>query len=161
MKLSNSIALLFVGIENLPEIGQWPKWWRGVTSLYAASIAINHFYASRLGHQHESSALDHPSHATDSIWKTWHVHCLHNAMNFAKFQHRDQLREFVKEGQKKRILRMASAAHYRQVLNTVIDEFRQIENNHGELRGTVSVRDYVTALAWQKAYAAAGAINLD
>ncbi|CAF4154988.1 unnamed protein product, partial [Rotaria magnacalcarata] len=27
---------IYYSIENLPAIGEWPKWWRGVTSLYAA-----------------------------------------------------------------------------------------------------------------------------
>ncbi|CAF1559470.1 unnamed protein product, partial [Rotaria sordida] len=48
-------------IEDLPDIGEWPKWWRDVTSLYAAEIAINHIYSSTLGHQHQSNALDHAS----------------------------------------------------------------------------------------------------
>lgn len=30
------------GMENMPNVGQWPEWWRGVTSLYAAELAVNH-----------------------------------------------------------------------------------------------------------------------
>jgi hypothetical protein len=46
-------------------------------------------------------------------------------------------------------------------LKKVVDEFRLIQNNNGKITGIISVRDYVTALAWQKAYAATGAINLE
>ena len=150
---------MFLGIQDLPPIGEWPKWWRPVISLYAGEIAINHYYSSSLGHQHESGALDHPSYSGSSIWDAWSIHCLHNADEFAKFKHRDRLREFLDREQRKRIEEMKNVA-YTKILKTVVDEFRFIANNNGKITGKVSVRDYVTALAWQKAYAATGAINL-
>ncbi|CAF1408464.1 unnamed protein product [Adineta ricciae] len=151
----------FLGIENLPAIGEWPKWWRGVTSLYAASIAINHIYSSTIAAHHQSPAIDHPSFSTSSIWHAWHIHSLHNSEPFAKFQHRGHLQEFINEDPAKRIIRMSNTTYTQEVLNAVIKEFREIYYNNGKFNGIISVRTYVTALAWQKAHAATGAINLN
>lgn len=48
----------------------------------------------------------------------------------------------------------------RNVLEGVIKEFHQIQDtNNGKITGKIAVRQYVMALAWQKAYTATGAIN--
>ncbi|CAF1212120.1 unnamed protein product [Adineta steineri] len=149
------------GLEKLPAIGEWPKWWRGVTSLYAADIGINHLYFSSLGHQHESSAIDHPGFSTLSIWDAWHIHCLHNSEEFSKFNHRTQLSQFLDLNQAIRINKMSNITYTQNILKEVINEFHLIQKNNGKISGKITVRDYVTALAWQKAHAATGAINLD
>jgi hypothetical protein len=152
------------GIEDLPDIGSWPKWWRGVTSLYAADIAINHLYYPKLGHEHESSAIDHSAESGSSVWNAWQIHCLHNPGNFAKFRHRDELREFLKQSQRRRIEIMSNITVTQNVLKELIDEFHTIQKNTGEItdkfNGRVAVNNYAAALAWQKAYSALGAINL-
>lgn len=86
---------------------------------------------------------------------------MHNAEPFAKFQHRDHLREFIHEDPTKRITRMSNTTYTQEVLDTVIKEFHEIYYNNGKFDGKISVRAYVTALAWQKAHAAVGAINLN
>ncbi len=149
-----------LGIATLPDIGEWPKWWRGVTSLYAGEIAINHIYSSSLGHQHESNALDVPGFSKKSIWNAWHIHCLHNEDEFSKFKHRDRLNLFLDEPKEKRIIKMSDNTLTQNILKEVINEFNLIQKNNGQMTGKITVRDYVTALAWQKAYAATGAINL-
>ncbi len=152
---------LFSGIEDLPPIGEWPKWWRPVISLYAGEIAINHYYSSTLGHQHESDALDHPSFSKDSIWNAWSIHCLHNEDEFSKFKHRDRLKTFVNEGRYGQIGKLPEVSSTQKVLQEVINEHHSIQNNNGKITGKIAVKDYVTALAWQKAHAAIGAINLE
>ncbi len=135
-----------------------------MTSLYAAEIAINHLYFPKLGHQHESTAIDHSADSTSSIWQAWHIHCLHNPTEFAKFNHRDRLRDFLGFPQSKRIEVMRKTSVTQTILKNVIDEFHHVEDQSGRIDektiGKVTVRDYVTALAWQKAYSAVGAINL-
>ncbi|CAF3837843.1 unnamed protein product, partial [Rotaria sordida] len=149
------------GIEDLPDIGEWPKWWRGVTSLYAAEIAINHIYSSTLGHQHESTALDHPSYSAESVWNAWHIHCLHNPEYFAKFAHRKELRKFLEHQPADRIKEIVNAGSRDMVLFEVLNEYEKIQMKNAIPNGKIAVRDYVRALAWRKAYSAVGAINLD
>ena len=151
---------MFLGIEDLPPIGEWPKWWRPVILLYAGEIAINHYYSSSLGHQHESDALDHPSYSGSSIWDAWSIHCLQNEDEFAKFKHRDRLKVFVKKDRDKRMNQILNIS-YTEILQRVISEFRFIEINNVQVSGKISVRNYVKALAWQKAYAATSAIDLE
>ncbi|CAF1423170.1 unnamed protein product [Rotaria sp. Silwood1] len=151
----------YLGIEDLPDIGDWPKWWRGVTSLYAAEIAINHIYSSTLSHEHESNALDHPSYSADSIWDAWHIHCLHNNEYFAKFGHQDELKEFLQRQREDRIKNMINTTWTDMVLVEVLNEYEEIQMNNEILKGKITVRDYVRALAWRKAYSAAGAVNLN
>ncbi|CAF3391802.1 unnamed protein product [Rotaria sp. Silwood1] len=159
--LKNEFGRNVPGIENLPDIGEWPKWWRGVTSLYAAEIAINHIYSSTLSHEHESSAIDHPSYSTDSIWNAWHIHCLHNEEYFSKFGHQDELKEFLQRQRENRIQKMVNTTWTDMVLVEVLNEYEKIQMNNKIPIGNITVRDYVRALAWRKAYSAAGAINLN
>jgi hypothetical protein len=148
----------------LPDEGDWPKWWRAVTSLYAADIAINHFYFSKLGRQHGSPAIDHPSFSTSSIWDAWHIHCLHNNDYFSKFSHHNELRSFLSVSQAERIEKKLNVTVTQTILNDLMTEYRLLEVNSGnfgiENIGKVSVRDYARALAWQKAYSGTGAINM-
>lgn len=132
-----------------------------MTSLYAGEIAINHIYSSTLDRQHQSPVIDVPSASEDSIWKAWHIHCLHNPEYFAKFRHRDELREFLKNSQNDRIQQMVKAISNSTALFKVVKEFKKIKIDYDITSGKVTVRDYVRALAWRKAYAATGAINLD
>ncbi|CAF4321233.1 unnamed protein product, partial [Adineta steineri] len=59
-----------------------------------------------------------------------------------------------------RINKMSNNTFTQNVLKQIIHEFRLIQKNNGKISGKVTVRDYISALAWQKAYAATGAINL-
>ena len=149
------------GIEDLPEIGAWPKWWRGVTSLYAGEIAINHIYSSSLGHQHGSTALDHPAHSQETIWNAWHIHCFHNGEEFSKFEHRNELRDYLGHVQNIRMKRMLNMKPTQNVLQKIIDEFYRMKDSYEKITGNVTVQDYANALAWQKAHSAVGAVNLN
>jgi len=129
--------------------------------LYAAEIGINDYYFGKLGRQHGTSALDHSADSGSSVWNAWHIHCLHNPGEFAKFKHRDDLRAFLRIPQWTRNEQKLNAAATQNVLREVFKEYQQIQMNNGKITGKVAVKDYVTALAWQKAYAGTGAINLD
>ncbi|CAF1590644.1 unnamed protein product [Rotaria magnacalcarata] len=159
--LKNEFGAHVPGIENLPAIGEWPKWWRGVTSLYAAEIAINHIYSSTLGRQHQSPAIDTPSFAESSIWGAWHIHCLHNEDYFSKFKHRDELYNFLLSEPADRIQQILNVTSRDKILFQSLREFETIKVNYNIKESNVSVRDYVTALAWKKSYSATGAINLN
>ncbi|CAF3630975.1 unnamed protein product [Rotaria socialis] len=159
--LKNEFGAHVPGIESLPAIGEWPKWWRGVTSLYAAEIAINHIYSSTLGQQHESPAIDTPSFAESSIWNAWHIHCLHNEDYFSKFKHRDELHKFVGSKQTDRMQQILNVTSRDKILFETLREFETIKVNYNINESKVSVRDYVIALAWKKSYSATAAINLD
>ncbi|CAF4682141.1 unnamed protein product [Rotaria sp. Silwood1] len=159
--LINEFGHQVPGIEDLSDNGEWPKWWRDITSLYAAEIAINHIYSSTLGHQHESNALDHPSFSKDSVWNVWHIHCLHNDDYFSKFKHRDELQEFLKHSQEDRIKEIVNTSSRDMLLFEVLNEYEKMQTNDGIPNGKTTVRDYVRALAWRKAYSAVGAINLN
>ncbi len=105
--------------------------------------------------------MDHPAYSGSSVWNAWHIHCLHNPDEFAKFKHRDDLRAFLKIQQSIRNEKKLNVTATQNVLRDVFKEFQQIEMNNGKITGKIPVKDYVTALAWQKAYAGTGAINLD
>ncbi|CAF3703427.1 unnamed protein product [Rotaria sp. Silwood1] len=154
------LELDFLGLEDLPTIGEWPKWWRGVTSLYAAEIAINHIYSSTLGHQHESSVLDHPADSQSSLWNAWHIHCLHNPTYFSKFRHRDDLYYFLRYSQARRIRIIKNYYSVELIVRRLINQFEAMYTRNETVQEKITVRDYVTVLAWRKAYAATGAINL-
>ncbi|CAF5206582.1 unnamed protein product, partial [Rotaria magnacalcarata] len=118
---------IYYSIENLPAIGEWPKWWRGVTSLYAAEIAINHIYSSTLGRQHQSPAIDTPSFAESSIWGAWHIHCLHNEDYFSKFKHRDELYNFLLSEPADRIQQILNVTSRDKILFQSLREFETIK----------------------------------
>ena len=148
----------------MPDIGDWPKWWRLVTSLYAADIAINHFYFPKLGSQHGSTAIDHSADSTESVWDAWHIHCFHNPDYFSKFSHRDELRQFLSVPQTERIETKTNITVTQTILKDLIAEYDILRANDGNFDikriRKVTARDYVMALAWQKAYSGTGAINL-
>ena len=157
--MQNEFGKHVEGIEDLPDQGEWPKWWRGVISLYAAEIAINHFYFHKITREHGTIALDHPSFSNTSMWLSWHIHSLHNPERFSKFKHRNELNDFLDQMPEERIAKMISLQNTQAVFKNISKEYDHFRKKKARLGGTVTVRDYVTALAWQKAYSATGAIN--
>ncbi|CAF4151961.1 unnamed protein product, partial [Adineta steineri] len=75
--------------------------------------------------------------------------------------HRTKLSQFLDLEQSIRINKMSNITYTQNILKQVINEFHVIQKNNGQVSGKITVRDYVTALAWQKTHAAIGAINLD
>ena len=60
--------------------GAWPGWYRGVTSMYASEIAINHLAPSA----QKSDALDCYSTSRNSVQEYPHIHCWHTDDKFSK-----------------------------------------------------------------------------
>ena len=60
--------------------GQWPGWYKGVSLLYAAEIAINHLAPDAK----KSTALDYYSTSRSSVQGHPHIHCWHTDDKFSK-----------------------------------------------------------------------------
>ncbi len=72
------------------DYGSWPSWWRGVISLYAAEIAINHVLPD-LSQANTVQTIDCPSSREDiPLRMVLHIHCMHEPDEFSKFQFYDE-----------------------------------------------------------------------
>jgi cyanophycin synthetase len=60
--------------------GEWPSWYRGVSSLYAGEIAVNHCAPNA----ERSDLLDASSASGESIMDYPHIHCWHTDDKFSK-----------------------------------------------------------------------------
>ena len=64
--------------------GEWVRWWRPVSSMYGAELALNdmidNFSADYKGE------LDTPSCKKENVWTTPHIHCWHSDCEFQKFK---------------------------------------------------------------------------
>lgn len=73
--------------DHFPEgEGKWPGWYRGVASMYASEIAVNHLIDEI---HRDGSKLDYPSCGDDPIADHPHIHCWHWEGIFNKFAYRD------------------------------------------------------------------------
>jgi len=71
----------FITVEFNRRHGKWPGWYRGVSSMYASEIAINHLIdAVRI----EPDQLDFPSTSGEPIDGHPHIHCWHTGELFSK-----------------------------------------------------------------------------
>ena len=64
--------------------GEWPYWWRPVSSMYGGELAVNHVIDGIS--QNNRGRFDTSSCETRSIWSTVHVHCWHSDCEFQKFR---------------------------------------------------------------------------
>jgi len=69
--------------------GEWIRWWRPVSLLYGAELAINHLI-DNLSQDYKKN-YDTPSCSDDDYLTTPHIHCWHNDCEFQKFKFMDQL----------------------------------------------------------------------
>ena len=60
--------------------GEWPGWYRGVASLYAGEIAVNHCAPDA----QRSELLDASSTSQEPISRYAHIHCWHTDEKFSK-----------------------------------------------------------------------------
>ncbi len=80
--LTTEISEYILKTEFLSDNGKWPGWFRGVTSLYASDLAVNHLIQSpTMNHD----LLDFDSTSSDSVTKHPHIHCWHTHSRFSKF----------------------------------------------------------------------------
>lgn len=69
--------------------GEWPGWFRGVTTMYAAEIAANENYWNMLynGYERILDISCSDNYPIDSM--TFHIHAVHSSNYFSKFKLRD------------------------------------------------------------------------
>lgn len=72
------------------KFGEWPKWWQGVTSLYASNLAINHI-VDNLTKDMVTQDVDYATLMQGSAMEHVHLHAIHGEGGFNKFRFRDQL----------------------------------------------------------------------
>lgn len=80
--LATEITKYLLDVEFKSSPGKWPGWYRGVSSLYASELALNHLISEPCRLQGE---LDFPSTSTESISEHAHIHCYHTNDLFSKF----------------------------------------------------------------------------
>ncbi|SPQ98043.1 unnamed protein product (mitochondrion) [Plasmodiophora brassicae] len=73
--LTEHVARHFLDNEFGPdEEIVWPKWWRGVTSMYAGELAVNHLLDDD-EHDSNPSQIDADSTSKDPTAGVYHIHC--------------------------------------------------------------------------------------
>lgn len=82
-QLATTLCEYLLTVEFKDHHGEWPHWFRGVSSMYATEVAINHCAESLVG---PSKLLDFFSTSTESVQDYPHVHCWHTNELFSKFE---------------------------------------------------------------------------
>ncbi|MGL4738998.1 MAG: DUF7164 domain-containing protein [Cellulosilyticaceae bacterium] len=81
-QLSVEVAAYILQTEFLSNEGQWPGWFRGVTSMYATEIAVNHLVDDLVI---APDKLDFRSDSHEPVANHPHIHCWHTNDIFSKF----------------------------------------------------------------------------
>ncbi|MEJ6952472.1 DUF7164 domain-containing protein [Natronospora cellulosivora (SeqCode)] len=81
--LTLTIAEYLLTNEFKDNEGEWPGWFKGVTSMYSCEIAVNHLVDQ---FKIDGQKLDYGSAACDTIDNHPHIHCWHTNKVFSKFQ---------------------------------------------------------------------------
>jgi hypothetical protein len=72
--------------NDFPTEGQWPDWYKGVSSMYASELAVNHLIDKNniiISDKFDSSSTDNRN------WKdtgVYHIHCWHTDDLYSKFK---------------------------------------------------------------------------
>lgn len=82
-KLATEVCEYLLQKEFIENPGAWPGWYRGVSSMYATEIALNHLIPCLAG---PSPKLDYYSTSTELVSQYPHIHCWHTEEMFSKFQ---------------------------------------------------------------------------
>jgi hypothetical protein len=82
-RLSVELSSHILTEEFAASDGKWPGWYRGVTSLYASEIAVNHLVRR---FDVLPGKLDFPSTSSRNPDRHPHVHCWHTRRTFSKFE---------------------------------------------------------------------------
>ena len=110
--------------------GEWPKWWRPVSSMYGAELALNHFIPDFSSSY--LNELDTPSCSKKLIWESPHIHCWHSDCEFQKFNFMTYLNKIISQ----KDLLTSKVVH--KILESVYT--REIQN--------MTISDYSTYIAW-------------
>ena len=79
--LTEMLTRYILSREFKVETGQWPGWFAGVSSMYAAEIAINHLVPDA----EKTDQLDYFSTSPFSVRDYAHIHCWHTDEKFSKY----------------------------------------------------------------------------
>ena len=110
--------------------GEWPTWWRPVSSLYGAELSLNHLVENfSVSHKGE---MDTPSCSEKLIWETPHIHCWHDDCEFQKF-------EFIKN--------LANLIDGKNSIHGNVAH-RIIENSYEKDIRNMTIKQYSTYIAW-------------
>lgn len=82
-KLTQEITEYLLNHEFKNSEGSWPGYYRGVSTMYASEIAINHFINDI---NIDNGNLDFPSTSNLLTSDHVHIHCWHTDQNFSKFK---------------------------------------------------------------------------
>lgn len=75
--------------EDQKNWGEWPGWYRGVSTMYAAEIAANENWGDLLRYGRER-VLDVQSNLNEPLdAMTFHIHAIHTDQYFSKFKYRE------------------------------------------------------------------------
>ena len=85
-------------MDKTPGKGTWPHWWRPVSSMYGADLAIQHLFPDLTDVNHQKLLLDAHSSDLRSISETKHIHAFHTTTKFHKFLFYVTLGSFCKDG---------------------------------------------------------------
>ncbi|KAL1285662.1 Threonine--tRNA ligase [Trichinella pseudospiralis] len=111
--------------------GQWPEWWKPVSSMYAQELALNHLIKNFTTHFIQKDLLDVESCRESSIFNHLHIHTWHDDCEFQKFKFLNPI--------------VANLTHGRPV-------FLRTENAFPKLAKCMSVKEYCTHIAWNGLY---------
>ncbi|OUC49930.1 hypothetical protein D917_04938 [Trichinella nativa] len=107
--------------------GQWPEWWKPVSSMYAQELALNHLIKNFTTHFIQRDLLDVESCRESSIFNHLHVHTWHDDCEFQKFKFLNPI--------------VANLTHGKPV-------FLRTDNAFPKLAKCMSVKEYCTHIAW-------------
>lgn len=79
--LATDVTRHLLATEFHEEPGAWPEWFRGVSSMYATEIAMNHLEPHLL---QDGESLDFPSHQDELLDSRPHIHCWHTTAHYSK-----------------------------------------------------------------------------
>lgn len=86
--LATRITEHLLEIEFRDDHGHWPSWFRGVSSMYATEVALNHLVPDLV---QSGDALDFPSHHDEPTEAHPHVHCWQVTSHYSKLNWIDHL----------------------------------------------------------------------
>lgn len=109
--------------------GVWPTWWRGVSTLYATELALNHVVPN-ISKGFAGQILDVRSCENVSIAQVTHIHCYHDSCEFGKFS----------------FMRTLMSMQGTLILDPRLFRFYKDKDVFN-----MTVRDYSTFIAWHSA----------
>ncbi|RUL48673.1 DUF7164 domain-containing protein [Lysinibacillus antri] len=97
-KLAVEVAEHLLTTEFRYTEGEWPGWYRGVTTMYSCEIAMNHLVSDI---KVEAGKLDFDSTSQNFTTGHPHIHCWHTDELFSKFQFSDGNYDHIQRNQLK------------------------------------------------------------